>query len=102
MRKKLEDLLLQIGITPNLKGFAYICDMVEIIKADEKRERKFQDMYMETAKKNNTNWGAVERAIRHALSKANKESEAWKEYIGTKDATNAVVLCMLVYRLRED
>ena len=42
MRKKLEDLLLQIGITPNLKGFTYICDMVEIIKADEKRERKFR------------------------------------------------------------
>ena len=102
MRKKLEDLLLQIGITPNLKGFAYICDMVELIDADPNRERKMLDMYTEVAKGNRTSRGAVERGIRHAISRTDKESEAWRKYIDAKDATNAVVLCILAHRLKED
>ena len=40
MRKRLQNMLIELGITPNLTGFDYICDMVEAISED--KERTFQ------------------------------------------------------------
>ena len=44
MRRKIEDRLLELGIKPNLSGFGYICDFIELIIDEE--ERKFKMMYL--------------------------------------------------------
>lgn len=48
MRKKCEEILLQLGITPNLLGFTYIADMVEIINSED---TKITAMYAIVSKK---------------------------------------------------
>lgn len=100
MRIKTEDLLIELGITPNLKGFDYICKAINYISAD--RAIKMCSVYELVAKDCETTSSRVERAIRHALSKADKESEAYKKYIGIKDTTNSAVLYTLALKLREE
>ena len=85
MKNKIQKVLLELEITPNLKGFNYICRMVEIVKADELNEKSVFGIYEEIAEEYKTKSICVERAIRHAISKADKESDAWKKYVGLKD-----------------
>ena len=67
MRKKIQDTLLSLGITPNLRGFEFICDAIEII--EEENRVKITYIYDKIAKKyDSTNGSQVERAIRHAIS----------------------------------
>ena len=35
MRKKIENALIELGVPANLRGFAYICDAMEIYAEDE-------------------------------------------------------------------
>ena len=69
MRRKIEDRLLELGIMPNLKGFSYICDLVEMITDDTVPKYKMMYLYEVVAKKNKTTSTSVERAIRHAITK---------------------------------
>ena len=73
MRRKIEDKLLELGIKPNLNGFGYICDFIELIIDDEERKFKMMYLYSFVAKKNKTTSTSVERSIRHAISKINFE-----------------------------
>lgn len=102
MRRKTEDVLIELGITPNLSGFNYICKAVEIINASKERIRIVDGLYADIAKEFNTTKIRVERAIRHAISKMDKESEAYKKYLGIKEHTNSAVLYTLAMRLKED
>lgn len=100
MKKKVEDLLIELGIYPNLYGFAYICKAVEIIGLSKER-MKIMWIYSEVAKEFNSNTARVERGIRHAFSRIDKDSEAWKR-LGIKETTNSAVLYTIVTKLRED
>lgn len=71
MRRKIEDKLLELGITPNLRGFYYICYAVEMVMAEP--EAKLCQIYELVAKKANTSWRNVERGIRHSVNKASKD-----------------------------
>lgn len=107
MRKKCEEILLKLGITPDLKGFVYIADAVEIINSEDV---KVTTMYEMVAKRRNTQWTRIERAIRHAISKVTPTSKEFIECIGDVDIskksnghiTNSSFLYMLAYRLKED
>lgn len=44
MKKKVEDLLIELGIYPNLYGFAYICKAVEIISSNKERMKLCNSM----------------------------------------------------------
>ena len=60
--------LLNLGISPALKGFDYIVDGIAVIK---KRGRvKTTWLYTNVAKKHNTTNFRVERCIRHAIEVA--------------------------------
>lgn len=100
MWKKNENVLLELGITPDLKGFGYICKAIDYISAD--RTVKMCDVYELVAKDFDASSSRVERAIRHAFSKVDKESEAFNKYLGISNMTNSALLYTLAYRLREE
>lgn len=100
MKNKVEDLLIELGIYPNLYGFAYICKAVEIISRSKER-MKIMQLYEEVVKEFDSNTARVERGIRHAFSRIDEDSGAWK-CLGIKETTNSVVLYTIVTKLRED
>lgn len=100
MKKKVEDLLIELGIYPNLYGFAYICKAIEIISSSKER-MKIMWIYSEVAKEFNSNTARVERGIRHAFSRIDKDSEAWKR-LGINETTNSAVLYTLAVKLKQD
>lgn len=103
MRRKIEDGLLELGIKPNLNGFGYICDFIELIIDDEERKFKMMYLYSVVAKKNKTTSTSVERAIRHAISKIN--FECWNEhYVYSKrsNLTNAEFLYTFALRIKQE
>lgn len=106
MRKKVGDALLQLGITPDLKGFNYIIDMVEMI--DKGELSKVTAGYAIIAKKYGNTASGIERGIRHAITKIDTKSREYERYIGgnvesqkTDYVTNSVFLYTLHYRLKE-
>lgn len=107
MRKRCEEILLKLGITPDLSGFNYIADAVEMINKNQ--EIKITLMYREIARKYDKRDANIERAIRHAISGVNPNGEAYKKYINAnlvKETSgamnNGAFLHTLAYRVRED
>lgn len=100
MRKKIKDILLELGITPNLKGFDYICKTIDYMMT--RKRIKMVEMYRIIAKDFETTPSAVERAIRTAFLKIDVESDVFTKYFGTDKITNSTLLHTLVYRLKED
>lgn len=89
-----------MGITPNLQGFRYICSAVNYISAN--KFIRTIDLYETIAHDAGTNYKAVERSIRHAVKKADKDSETWKKYIGLSKYTNSSVLYTLTLNIEEE
>lgn len=101
MRRKTEDVLLELGVTPNLQGFDYICKAIEIIANSKEKLKMVDGLYMDIAKEFGITNSGVERVIRYAISKMDKNSKAWQEYIGIEGTTNSAVLLTLAMKLRE-
>lgn len=66
----IEDLLMQYGIGPQLKGFRYIIDSLEFMKIAEQPISFSRTLYPFVAKKNNVTSSSVERAMRVAIKNA--------------------------------
>jgi len=67
----IQEMLLSIGIPPNIYGYAYITYAVELlIKDSEYQHYVTKGLYVDIAKKYNTTPSRVERAIRHAINVA--------------------------------
>lgn len=73
MKIIIEDKLLEIGITPNLKGFRFICEAIEMILNEP--DIKICLMYELIARKYNSKLFIVERNIRHCVQKASGENK---------------------------
>lgn len=100
MDKKIKNALLELGITPNLNGFRCIVEAVIYIMGNN--DAKTIDVYEHVANKLGYRAVNVERAIRHCILKADKNSESWRRYIGIKMANNSTFLFVLAMRLEED
>lgn len=100
MKKKVEEVLIDLGVYPNLSGFNYICKAIDYISKDS--GARICTVYSLVANDFNTTSSRVERAIRHALSKADKDSDVYKKYMSVKDTTNSAVLYTMAVRLKED
>ena len=100
MEKKVEDSLIELGVYPNLLGFAYICKAVGYIQ--ENRCVKTCELYKLVAKDFGTTPSRAERGIRHALSKMDKDSDEYKKYIGIKYSSNSAILYTMAVRLKND
>ena len=71
MEKKIIEKLLEIGVLPHTKGFGYLKRAIEItIKNKCKLPKMTKDVYPKIAEENNDTPSKVERACRHARSKA--------------------------------
>lgn len=91
MAKKIEDILLEIGITPNLKGFSYICEAVEYVLL--RNDYTTNGIYENIAKKHEyANYQSIERGIRYAISKV--DYDKWRA-IGGKSRRNFEFICTL-------
>lgn len=102
MLNKIEKALIELGITPELKGFDYICRSVEIITDSKDKKRTTADIYSQVAKDFGTTVPRVEKGIRHAITRIDTKSEAFSEYINTDRMTNSTVLYLLARRLMEE
>lgn len=101
MRKKIENALIELGITPDLSGFGYIVEFVFIISSAVSKIPTIV-VYEMVAERKATTATRVERAIRHAFSKMDKSCGAYKKYIGIDKSTNSAFLYTLAYKLKED
>lgn len=99
MKNRIGDILIELGITPDLNGFNYIITALELIKTAEKV--KTTTLYGLVAKQHNTTVTRTERCIRSAFRKMDKQSDAYKKYVGINNPTNGSVLHTLAFRLKE-
>jgi two-component system response regulator (stage 0 sporulation protein A) len=85
--ERIEDKLLALGVKPNLLGFGYTVDAVEIWIERGGRMSITKELYPEIAAKNGTTRSKVERDIRHAIETAYElyGGEDFAALFGTKD-----------------
>lgn len=94
-RLELEKTLMELGISPNLLGFNYICMAVEeIMKCSSSR---MCDIYETVACEYQTTWHKVERCIRHSIKKI---TDAGYRQLGFDFKTNAEFLYSLAFKFR--
>lgn len=71
---KVEKYLLQKGIKPHLKGFAYLSDAIEFCQKDKTLLRAITTkLYHKIAEVNKDTYTRVERAIRNAINVSGKK-----------------------------
>ena len=64
MRERVQEILMEIGIPANLKGFKYILDIMELFEEDEAwRNAKMMIVYEKVARMNKTNYCRVEKYL---------------------------------------
>lgn len=70
---KVEKYLLEKGIKPQLKGFAYLSDAIEFCQKDKAYLRAITKLYNKIAEVNKDTYTRVERAIRNAINVSGKK-----------------------------
>lgn len=70
-RKNIQDALLKKGIKPQLLGFQYLTDAIELVLSDESYKYNVHNLlYPEIASREISSVSRVERAIRHSITSA--------------------------------
>lgn len=72
-------LLIKVGISPDLKGYHYLVEAINIAKEallNNKVNENFTILYTSIAKKFDTTSNGVERAMRHSIAKAFKANNS--------------------------
>lgn len=98
MRKDINSVLLKLGISPSLNGFDYIATAIEILANTKMPMCK--GIYEYVAKVYNTAPSRVERSIRHAITKIDKDIYE-KEY-GGRHFRNSDVIYTLALHFKEE
>lgn len=90
---KISKILKQLGIYPNILGYVYLKEAIDMVLKDDSVLRKgvTKILYPEVAKKFQANAVQVERAIRHAVHRAcNKgDIKLMEEIFGYNASTSA-------------
>lgn len=97
MRKEINELLLKLGIPASLNGFDYIARAIELSVKQKMAMRK--GIYTLIAEENGTKAQRVERSIRHAITKIDKD--VYKQY-GGRYYKNSDVIYTLALHFKED
>lgn len=101
MKRKIQDRLIMIGITPNLQGFDYIGRAVELMIEDKRYVRNIvSGLYRKIARDYETVPSCVERSIRHAISKVNREE--WGKYTNSCTYKNSEFLATLALMIQRE
>lgn len=96
---KAEQLLIELGIYPSLRGFKYICEALEMLKSGE---YQVTELYRKIGEHHNSPDYTVERNIRCALSKINYEKPIAVKYLSECPRTNRTLLYMLDHLLKSE
>lgn len=94
--------LMDLGITPNLKGFDYICTAVALVSIDKDKYQCniTKSLYPDIAKAHSSTITKVERNIRHAISKAIQlDHGEMKSLIGISPYKNSVTNSEFIFSL---
>ena len=105
MRERVQEILMEIGIPANLKGFKYILDIMELFEEDEAwRNAKMMIVYEKVARMNKTNYCRVEKSIRYAFSNAVTYGDLAlvEKYLSVVNVTNGNLLHTLYARVSEE
>lgn len=105
MKKKTTEVLLEIGVPFNIKGFKYIVDAMCLFEEDKQwKNGKLMALYYKIANMNNVSCAIVERSIRYAFEVALQKgkTEIVNKYLVKENATNGNLLRILYFRLSED
>lgn len=98
MKKRIEDKLLDLGVSPCLKGFDLICDAVEILVKDN-RKTKITAIYQILAARENETMQTIERKIRYAISRM--DMDAYRR-MGGNSQRNGDVLCLIAFWIQRE
>lgn len=105
MKQKTINILLEMGMSANIKGFSYITDAMVLFNDDMKfYHGKTMDLYNKIAEKNNTTSSRVERAIRHAFTTVLKkgDSQIIDKYLPKQNTSNSNLLHVLYLRITQN
>lgn len=97
MRKEINELLLKLGISASLNGFDYIARAIEL--SVKQKMAMCKGIYTLIAEENGTKAQRVERSIRHAITKMDKE--VYKQF-GGRYYKNSDVVYTLALHFKED
>lgn len=104
-RRKIEDTLLNLGMSSALKGFRYITDVIMLLDTEEWKDSSWLNLYQKVSELNNTKALRVERCIRTALTKTriqNRNQKIIDYYIGSDNHSNSESIMMLYTRLSKE
>lgn len=96
LKDRVGDLLVELGVTPALKGFYYILDAVEIYTGNP--GIKAMDMYEVIAIRHNTEASRVNKSIMHAFSKISEYHKA--NYFGDVKYSNMGYIIIIAWKER--
>lgn len=68
--KEISNILYELGIYPNLLGYKYIFDAIQMVTSNEKITSLHVQVYPEICDRYDTIPSRVDRAIRHAITSA--------------------------------
>lgn len=105
MKDETIDALLNLGIPAGMKGFAYICDAIELFDTDPYYpDGKICSLYVDIARRRDTTPSRVERAIRSAFETALSRGsrEMLTRYLDPVNTQNGNLLRTLYIRLARE
>lgn len=104
MEKKIEDVLVEIGVPAGISGFDFIKEAVLILDRD-KKIIKWTEAYAEIGNKYGKTASQVERSIRHALGVARSAKGDFDEvnrYIGFVNTNNSSSISLLYRTIKRE
>jgi hypothetical protein len=97
MRKQINELLLELGIPASLDGFNFIARAIEL--SIKQKMAMCKGIYTLIAEENGTKAQRVERSIRHAITKIDKD--VYTQY-GGRYYKNSDVIYTLALHFKEE
>lgn len=100
--KQIKDTLKELGIMPNLKGYHYLADAIELCIEEIKAHKSVSSwmwIYQKVARIHNTTHSRVERCIRNAVDKAT-QTELYKKII--YESTNSAFIALVAEHIMEE
>lgn len=100
MKKKIRQILFDLGIPFNLKGFSYLEYAIDyIISVDEK---SLTQVCMAVGEELFIPHESIYNSIVAAVKKINRNSDAWKRYVNLDKASNVEIIYALAFNIMKE
>lgn len=102
VKTKVEDFLLDLGVPPQIKGFALLADAVTMCAEDTDLALGITKLYRTLAEKNGDTPSRIERAMRHAIGRALERSQICNELFRGRKPCNSEFLATVALHVRRE